>query len=81
MPHLLLDEERVVAVLDQMGHVGMAQAMQPEPGRQTHAVAVVREPGYLFGVQSPQPRTPGLRSDGHITYLPAALTAAGNSSR
>lgn len=30
MPDLLLDEERIEAVLDQVRHVGVAQAVRPE---------------------------------------------------
>ncbi len=44
MADLLLDEQRVEAVLDQMGHIGVPQAVRVQHRVQAEVVAPVGEP-------------------------------------
>ena len=62
---LLLDEQRVPAVLDQVGDVGAAQRVEVQARVQAEVVAVGGEPGV-------DPRSPirAPRSDGHSAGLP-----------
>jgi hypothetical protein len=45
MAYLLLHEQRVVAVLDQVGDIAVAQAVQRHAVGQAERVAVFGEPG------------------------------------
>ncbi len=45
MAYLLLNEQRVIAVLDQVRDIGVAQAVQRHALRQPERVAVFGEPG------------------------------------
>ena len=45
MAYLLLHEQRIVAVLDQVRDIGVAQAVQRHAIRQAERVAILGEPG------------------------------------
>ena len=74
MADLVLDEQRVPAVLEQVGDIGAAQRVEVQPGGQAEGVAGLGEPPVQRADPDPLARA-------RTATTPPSPPAAGNSGR